>query len=292
MAGGRLTPKLRERYAVMGNPVAHSLSPRIHRIFAEQIGQVLSYEALLVPTDGFVQAVAKFRAEGGKGLNVTLPFKREAWNLVDERTPRAARAGAVNTIIMHDDGRLTGDNTDGAGLLCDLTINNGIRIADAEVLLLGAGGAIRGVLEPLLAAKPKRVVIANRTADRARQLAREFGDLGHVDGCGLDELHGEQFDLIINGTAASVKGEVPRIPYDCLRKGGCCYDMFYAQEPTAFVRWGLEHGAARSIDGLGMLVEQAAESFALWRGIRPESTPAVIAALAPPRVGNEQSRNS
>lgn len=260
-----------DRYAVMGNPIAHSLSPRIHRIFAEQTGQSLSYEALLVPKDGFAKAVADFKAAGGKGLNITLPFKGEAWALVDERTPRAARAGAVNTIVMHADGRLTGDNTDGAGLLRDLTVNHDLGIEGAEVLLLGAGGAARGVLEPLLAAKPKCVVVANRTADRARQLARDFADLGNVDGCGFDELRNEQFELIINATAAGVQGEVPNIPHDSLRKGGCCYDLFYAREPTAFVRWGLEHGAAKSIDGLGMLVEQAAESFAVWRGVRPRS---------------------
>ncbi|MGH8501676.1 MAG: shikimate dehydrogenase [Gammaproteobacteria bacterium] len=281
-----------DRYAVMGNPIAHSLSPRIHRLFAEQTGDTLSYEAILVPRDGFAEAVAAFKAEGGKGLNVTLPFKREAWELVDERRPRAAHAGAVNTIVIQDDGRLTGDNTDGAGLLRDLTTNNGIRVEDAEVLLLGAGGGVRGVLEPLLAAKPRCVVIANRTAVRARQLARDFGDHGQVHGCGFDELSGKQFDLIINGTAASVQGEVPGIPDDSLREGGCCYDMFYGREPTAFVRWGLERGAVRSIDGLGMLVEQAAESYALWRGVRPEKTAELIAALAPPLVGNKPLRNS
>ncbi|MBA2410783.1 MAG: shikimate dehydrogenase [Gammaproteobacteria bacterium] len=274
----------------MGNPIAHSLSPRIHRIFARQTGQTLSYEALLVPIDGFAEAVAAFRNSGGKGMNVTLPFKREAWEVVNERTPRAARAGAVNTIVIHEDGRLTGDNTDGAGLLRDLTINNDIRIADAEVLLLGAGGAARGVLEPLLAAQPKRVVIANRTADKSRQLARDFGDLGYVDGCGLDELHGNNFNLIINGTAAGVQGEAPEIPHDSLQKRGCCYDMFYGREPTAFVRWGLQHGAVKSIDGLGMLVEQAAESFALWRDVRPKARE-VIAALAPWRTDHRLPRD-
>ncbi len=272
-----------DRYAVMGNPIAHSLSPRIHRIFAEHTGQTLSYEALLAPIDGFAEAVAAFRNAGGKGLNITLPFKREAWALTDERTPRAQRAGAVNTIVIHEDGRLTGDNTDGAGLLCDLTINNGIRIEDNAVLVIGAGGAVRGILEPLLAAGPRSVVIANRTADRARQLARDFGDLGHVEGRGLAELRGKQFDLIINGTAAGVHGEVPLISDDCLQRGGCCYDMFYGREPTPFVRWGVQHGALKSIDGLGMLVEQAAESFALWRDVRPK-TPEVIAALASSRT--------
>jgi shikimate dehydrogenase len=260
-----------DRYAVMGNPIAHSLSPRIHRLFAAQTSQTLSYEAILVPLEGFAQAVETFKATGGRGLNVTLPFKEEAWALASDRTTRAERARAVNTIVIHDDGRLTGDNTDGAGLLRDIHVNHGAVIEGREVLVLGAGGAARGVLEPLLAARPARLVIANRTPDRARQLASSFGDLGDVAGCGLDELGGKQFDLIINATAASVRGEVPAIPDTALRTRGWCYDMFYAAEPTAFVRWGQAHGAAKSLDGLGMLVEQAAESFALWRGVRPNA---------------------
>ncbi len=271
-----LTPM--DHYAVMGNPIAHSLSPRIHRMFAEQTKQLLEYEAILVPLDGFTRAVNTFITKRGKGLNVTLPFKREAWALVEERTPRAQRAGAVNTVVIHEDGRLAGDNTDGAGLLRDLTVNHGIVIEGSKVLVLGAGGAVRGILEPLLMARPAGLVIANRTADRAIQLARDFGDLGNVKGCGLDELGDQQYDLIINGTAASVQGEVPAIPDDSLRPGGWCYDMFYSREPTVFVRWGLEHGAQKALDGLGMLVEQAAESFALWRGFLP-STAEVITTL-------------
>lgn len=262
----------RDRYAVMGNPIAHSLSPRIHRMFVEQTGQAISYEAILVPLDGFHRAVETFTSADGKGLNVTLPFKPDAWALVDKRTPRAELAGAVNTIVMHENGLLTGDNTDGAGLLRDLTINHAAVIEDREILILGAGGTVRGILEPLLAANPARLTIANRTRERARKLAAEFGDVGNVQGCGLDDLNDQQFDLIINGTAASVKGEVPIIPDGVLRPGGWCYDLFYSSQPTAFVRWGVAHGAAKSLDGLGMLIEQAAESFALWRGLWPNTS--------------------
>jgi shikimate dehydrogenase len=255
----------------MGNPVAHSLSPRIHRMFAEQTGQAVTYEAILVPLEGFTRAVEAFKARGGKGLNITLPFKREAWESVAERTARAERAEAVNTIVIHEDARLAGDNTDGIGLLRDLTVNQGVLIEGAEILVLGAGGAARGALEPLLAAKPARLVIANRTANRAHALAEAFLPFGPIQGCGFEALRKERFDLIVNATAASVAGDVPAIPEDILQPGGNCYDMFYSHEPTTFVRWGLEHGAAKSLDGLGMLVEQAAESFALWRGVRPET---------------------
>jgi shikimate dehydrogenase len=227
----------------------------------------------LVPLNDFPHAVDRFKAAGGKGLNVTLPFKREAWELVDQRSPRAQRAGAVNTIVIQQDGSLSGDNTDGAGLLRDLTLNQGIILKNRDILVLGAGGAVRGVLEPLLAAGPARLIVANRTVARAIELAQDFSNLGDVRGCGPDTLCGQSFDLIINGTAASVHGSVPAIPDDALRAGGSCYDMFYnLDEPTAFVRWGLKHGAEKSVDGLGMLVEQAAESFARWRGIRPKTT--------------------
>lgn len=267
-------------YAVMGNPIAHSLSPHIHSMFAEQTGQVMTYEAILVPVGGFARAVEEFKAAGGKGLNITLPFKRQAWEYVEERTSRAERAGAVNTVMINKDGRLIGDNTDGIGLLRDLTLNQGIKVEGRNILVLGAGGAARGILEPLLAAKPASLLIANRTASRARALAEEFSALGYIGGCGLGQFGAERFDLIINATAAGVGNEVPEIPDDILQPGGSCYDLFYSREPTAFVCWGQEHGAAQSLDGFGMLVEQAAESFALWRGIRP-NTAEVIEALRP-----------
>lgn len=265
-------------YAVMGNPIAHSLSPRIHGWFAEQTGQDLRYEARCVPLDGFAAAVAAFREEGGRGLNITVPFKQEAWALADARSPRAERAGAVNTLVVREDGSLFGDTTDGVGLLRDLTRNLGLELAGRDILLLGAGGAVRGVLEPLLDAGPRRLLIANRTADRAMALARDFHAMGNVEGCGLDALAGQRFDLVINGTAAGLRDEVPGIPATVLDGDSCGYDMMYGTGPTAFVRWCREQGAGRAEDGLGMLVEQAAESFYLWRGVRPE-TGGVISRL-------------
>jgi shikimate dehydrogenase len=267
-----------DAYAVMGNPIAHSKSPLIHRLFAEQTGQRMEYRAILVDRGGFAQAVGNFQANGGKGLNITVPFKQEAWALVDERSAVAEGAGAVNTIAFRADGRLYGHNTDGLGLHRDLLVNQSAALKDKHVLVLGAGGAVRGVLEPLLGEGPARLLIANRTVERAVELAEAFAGLGAVRGCGFDELAGERFDLVINGTAASLQGEVPPLPDDLLAPGALCYDMMYAPEPTAFLAWAHAHGAARAVDGLGMLVEQAAESFLLWRGVRPETAP-VIAAL-------------
>lgn len=267
-----------DRYAVMGNPIAHSKSPRIHTLFAEQTGEQLIYEAILVPRDRFSQAVEQFQAEGGQGLNITVPFKQEAWALVQDMSLRARRAGAVNTILFRKDGTVIGDNTDGEGLIRDLQINHGVNLESKRILVLGAGGAARGILGPVLEQRPQQLVLANRTASKAVDLARAFTDLGAVEGCGLTELVGRSFDLILNATAAGISGEVPPLPADLLVTGGWCYDLMYADEPTAFVRWGNEHGARRALDGLGMLVEQAAGSFQLWRGVRPETAP-VIAAL-------------
>jgi shikimate dehydrogenase len=267
-----------DRYAVIGNPIAHSQSPRIHTMFARQTGQHLSYEAILAPKDGFVRSVENFRAASGKGLNVTLPFKLDARNYVDEYSQAAGRAGAVNTISFLADGTTQGDNTDGPGLLTDLTRNNDIVIRARDVLILGAGGAVRGVLEPLIEAGPARLMIANRTVSRAIHLQKDFAELSDIEACGFADLQNQRFDLIINGTSAGIKGQMPPIPETVLRSGGCCYDMFYAKQPTPFVQWGKQHDAAKSLDGIGMLVEQAAESFLLWRGVRPDTQP-VIAAL-------------
>lgn len=275
-----------DQYAVMGNPIAHSKSPQIHAQFARQTSQRLEYSAILVDHGGFDQAVGNFQAAGGKGLNVTVPFKQDAWRLVDERSPRAERAGAVNTIKFMEDDRLFGENTDGIGLVRDLLINHGVVIKGQRLLVLGAGGAVRGVMEPMLAEGPARVVIANRTVDRARVLAKEFGDLGPVEGCGFGDLAGQQFDIVINGTAASLQGELPPLPEAILADGAVCYDMMYAAEPTAFMRWAEGEGARMSLDGLGMLVEQAAESFNLWRGVRPE-TGAVIQAIRDAMQGSD-----
>ncbi|MCG7919960.1 MAG: shikimate dehydrogenase [Candidatus Thiodiazotropha lotti] len=267
-----------DKYAVIGNPIAHSKSPEIHAAFARQTGEAVTYERILGDKQNFAGDVHRFMAEGGQGLNVTVPFKEEAWRLADELSDRAHTAGAVNTLIRLDNNLLRGDNTDGVGLVRDLTVNQGFRMADKRILMLGAGGAVRGVMRPLLEQKPKRIIIANRTASKAYALASVLTSYGQVAGCGLEELQGMQFDLIINGTAAGLDGEVPNIPDDVLTKGGWCYDMLYSNQATPFQIWGKAHRAARSLDGLGMLVEQAAESFRLWRSILPE-TPPVISML-------------
>lgn len=260
-----------DRYAVIGNPIAHSKSPLIHADFARQTGQDIEYGRLLGSRDDFVGDVRRFFAAGGRGLNVTVPFKEEAWALVDERSPRAELAGAVNTLIPLTDGRLRGDNTDGVGLVRDLTDNQGFDFTGRRVLLLGAGGAARGVVLPLLETTIATLVIANRTAAKAVELAGRCAGQGRIEGCGLDDLAGQHFDLIINATSAGLDDRVPALPDDCLAPGGWTYDMLYGDTETAFQRWGLAHGAARALGGLGMLVEQAAESFRLWRGVRPET---------------------
>ncbi len=267
-----------DAYAVMGNPIAHSQSPRIHTLFAQQTGQRIHYTAIQVDHGGFSQAVGNFVAAGGKGLNVTVPFKQEAWALVDTRSPRAERAGAVNTIIIEHNGDLAGDNTDGVGLLRDITHNLALSLTNRRVLLIGAGGAARGVLGPLLAERPAGLCIANRTADKAAGLAQSFRDRGPVIGGGFAALTGQRFDVVINATAASLAGELPPLPATLFADQALCYDMMYGADPTPFMRWARTHGAGRICDGLGMLVEQAAESFFLWRGLHPQ-TPTVITAL-------------
>jgi shikimate dehydrogenase len=263
-------------YGVMGNPITHSKSPRIHRLFAQQTDQHLEYTAIHVDLGGFAQAVGNFDASGGKGLNITVPFKQEAWALVDKRSARADRAGAVNT-IKFDKHQRYGDNTDGIGLVNDLTQNHQLNLQSKRILLMGAGGAARGVLAPLLECKPAQLVIANRTPDKAVELAASFADLGAIRGCSYHELNEQQFDLVINATAASLQGELPPLPATLLAEGAQCYDMMYGK-PTPFTEWAKTHGAALVLDGLGMLVEQAAESFYLWRGVRPQTAP-VIALL-------------
>jgi shikimate dehydrogenase len=269
-----------DRYAVMGNPIAHSKSPMIHRLFAEQTGERLSYDKLLVPLDGFAAAVAAFQKDGGKGLNVTVPFKQEAWALVDGRSERAELAGAVNTILFEADGRRFGDNTDGVGLVRDLRENHQTLLTRKRVLLVGAGGAVRGLLPALLQELPAEVVIANRTRSRAEELAAAFSGSIPIAATDFADLGGERFDVVINGTSSGLSGEVPPLPADTVA-GSVCYDMLYGDAPTPFLRWAAEHGASRVIDGLGMLVEQAAEAFFLWRGVSPDTAP-VIATLRKP----------
>ena len=261
----------KDRYAVMGNPIGHSKSPMIHSLFASQTGQALSYEALLVPLEEFETSVKQFFDEGGEGLNVTVPFKQRAWTLSVHRSDTADRAGAVNTLGLNPDGELWGDNTDGLGLVRDILNNNHFTIRDKSLLVLGAGGAVRGVLERLLAESPTRIVIANRTESKAVELAHQFQSLGDVLGVGFDHAEmNRPYDLVINGTAASLEGELPSIPGLTI-EGAYCYDMMYGGAPTVFMRWCEATGAKRVSDGLGMLVEQAAEAFLLWRGVRPET---------------------
>ncbi|MEI6413264.1 MAG: shikimate dehydrogenase [Pseudomonadota bacterium] len=266
------------RYAVMGNPIDHSLSPRIHAAFAKQLGVVLEYGRLLGQPGQFAKQARAFFKAGGRGLNVTVPFKEEAWRLADEHSERAAAAGAVNTLIPLADDRLCGDNTDGAGLLRDFA-HHGVTLTGSRVLLLGAGGAARGVLRPLLGENPALLWIANRTAYKAEALANQTAALGRVRGSGLEALAGQSFDLIINATAAGLGGQLPGISSDCLAVAGVTYDLLYGHgAPTAFVVWGQQQGVRLALDGLGMLVEQAAEAFWVWHGRRPDTIP-VIAAL-------------
>jgi shikimate dehydrogenase len=267
-----------DRYAVIGHPVAHSRSPFIQARFALQTGQSLVYTTIDATPEAFAPTVNTFLAGGGKGLNVTVPHKEAAARLATELTPRARRAGAVNTLMRRADGTVLGDNTDGAGLARDLLNNHHIRIAGRRVLLLGAGGAARGVLAPLLGLKPAALTIANRTPDKAQALEQLFGDLGNLRARGIDMLGDETFDIVINATSASLAGDVPPLPATAVDRQTFCYDMAYGKEDTAFVRWAQERGCARAAMGLGMLVEQAAESFHLWRGVRPD-TASVLSEL-------------
>lgn len=264
-----------DKYAVIGNPIAHSKSPLIHAEFARQTRQEMEYVRILGNQDDFAGDLRRFFTAGGQGMNVTVPFKEQAWEMVDERSPEAECAGAVNTLIPLPDGRLRGDNTDGVGLVRDLAKNCGFDFNGKRLLLLGAGGAARGVLRPLLETGLAALVIANRTASKALDLAAATA-ADRVSGCGLDALAGQRFDLMINATSAGLGGGVPGIPSDCLAPGGWTYDMLYGDKPTPFVLWGREQDAAQALDGLGMLVEQAAESFFLWRGVRPETTSAIV----------------
>jgi shikimate dehydrogenase len=273
-----------DRYAVFGSPINHSKSPRIHRLFAEQTGQSLRYDAQEVSAESFEAAVNAFIASGGKGLNCTVPLKELAYRLATDKTERAERSKAVNTLALLADGSILGDNTDGCGLVRDLLNNHQLTLTGKRLLILGAGGASRGILGPILEEAPSRVVIANRTAEKAVQLAGEFKFLGDISGCGFEELEGLQFDLILNATSASLSGQMPPLPEQLIAKQGSCYDLAYGNEPTAFVRWGIAHGAQLSLDGLGMLVEQAAEAFFIWRGVRPQTRP-VIDLLAAEREG-------
>jgi shikimate dehydrogenase len=266
-----------DRYAVIGNPIAQSKSPQIHRAFAQQVGQDLAYEAIFAPHDGFSEAVAAFRKEGGKGMNVTVPFKLQAFALASRRTERAEQAGAVNT-LKFDGPAILGDNTDGAGIVHDIRDRLGFEIQRKRVLLMGAGGAARGVVLPLLREQPRSVAIANRTVEKALALGRRFAAFGPVEAGDYAHLAGRSFDLVINATSASLSGEIPPLPASVFAPDSLAYDMVYGDQPTRFLAYAAEHRAVRVADGLGMLVAQAAESFFLWRGVRPDIRP-VLAML-------------
>jgi shikimate dehydrogenase len=266
-----------DRYAVIGHPIGHSRSPFIHGLFAQQTNQNLTYGRIDAAPGTFEREAGAFFQTGGKGLNVTVPHKQAAAMFARYRTPRAEIAGAVNTLIAQPDGIL-GDNTDGAGLVTDLTRNLGFDIANTRILLLGAGGAARGVLGPLLAAAPEYVEIANRSEQRALDLAKEFGPLGNVRGCSFEAISTDShFDLILNATSASLQDAIPPMPRSAIEATTLCYDMAYGTGDTAFTRWAKSVGAGRAECGWGMLVEQAAEAFYLWRGVRPDTAPVLEA---------------
>ncbi|WP_321916720.1 shikimate dehydrogenase [Paraburkholderia sp. J11-2] len=270
-----------DRYAVVGNPVAHSKSPFIHAQFALQTGERVEYDRLLAPLDGFVEHVQAFHAAGGRGLNVTVPFKLEAHALAHKLSPRAAAAGAVNTLRFDADG-IFGDNTDGFGLVRDIEVNLGVSLAGARVLLLGAGGAARGVVLPMLERRPREITIVNRTAPKAHALIEQFagaaGEFGTLlNGGGPQAVDPKPYDVIVNATAGSLDAALPECDERAFGTGTLAYDMMYGAQPTVFMRHAQALGA-RAADGLGMLVEQAAESFFVWRGVRPEGAP-VLAAL-------------
>ncbi len=258
-----------ERYCVFGHPISHSRSPWIHAAFADQCGMTIDYTAIEAPLDDFAGTWRSFIATGGIGANVTVPFKEEAFRLADASSARAQRAGAVNTLLLTDEGTTYGDTTDGVGLVRDLEQHD-VMLTGARVLILGAGGAVRGILEPLLDAHPASVFIANRTAVKAAALARDFRDLGGVEGGGFNDIRAT-YDVVINGTSASLAGDLPPLRDDLFTSGATAYDMMYGAEPTVFLAWAQKRGA-HPVDGLGMLVEQAAESYYLWRGERPDTT--------------------
>ncbi len=269
-----------DKYAVIGNPVAHSRSPPIHEAFARATGQRLTYERLLAPLDLFRATVDAFASAGGQGLNVTVPFKLEAFALAKAHSPRALLSGAVNTLKRDGDGWY-GDNTDGPGLVRDLSHNLGVALAARDVLVLGAGGASRGIMSSVLAERPRSLTVSNRTFAKAAAIAQLFQRHGPITALPPEALSGRSFAIVINATSAGLADHSPRPWPTSIVAGSFAYDMIYADAPTDFRRWAQAHGAQRTADGLGMLIEQAAESFALWRGVRPETAPIFALLRAP-----------
>lgn len=270
--------KTLDRYAVFGNPIAHSKSPLLHKAFADETRQELIYTAELVDVEEFSTTTSRFFSDGGKGLNITVPFKGDAFSYAKKLTPRAQRAGAVNTLFLDDEHNIVGDNTDGVGLVNDITKNQQWLIKGKKLLIVGAGGAVRGVLEPLIQQQPESITIVNRTPEKATALAKEFADIFPIQSCSFSDLDKYSFDVIINGTSASLSGELPPLPASIITSNTCCYDMMYSKALTPFLNWAKQKGAEKLSDGLGMLVCQGAESFYIWRQLHPD-TRSVIAQL-------------
>ena len=258
-----------DQYAVVGHPVAHSKSPQIHAMFAEQTRQAMAYSAIEAPLDGFEEVVKGFFQQGGKGLNVTLPFKEQAWALCQDLSERARLAGAVNTLYLDQQGQLCGDNTDGLGLVSDL-IQQGVELAGKNILIIGAGGAVKGVIQPILSEMPACLTLSNRTQSKADELVSIFAGHGSITSLSLDQLS-QPFDLVINGTSASLGGQLPAVSRAIFSARTVVYDMMYAKGDTVFNAWAKQQGVSIALDGLGMLVEQAAEAFRIWRGVRPQT---------------------
>lgn len=265
-----------DQYAVFGNPISHSKSPILQQAFAQQTQQKMEYSAQQV--DDFRTTAHTFFSKGGKGLNVTVPFKQEAFEFANHLSERAQRAKAVNTLSVMSDGLIYGDNTDGVGLVHDITVLLNWKIKGKKVLILGAGGAVRGVLQPIIAEQPKTIMLTNRTVSKAQVIAKDFSDIFSITACGFNEIKPEPFDLIINATSASLSGDLPPLPNEVIGSITTCYDMMYGKALTPFLVWAQKQGTKHISDGLGMLVSQGAESFFIWRGVKPDIKP-VIALL-------------
>ncbi len=261
-----------DQYAVIGNPIEHSKSPDIHLLFADQTGEHLNYEKILADEDKFSQAVTEFFSNGGKGLNVTVPFKNDACEFVDELTEYAKNAGAVNTIYKDENGKFIGANTDGIGLLRDLKKSLRIQIINKKILIVGAGGATQGIVEPLLHEQPSELLIANRTASKAEAIAEQFNNFGNVKSCALNEIPKQLFDLVLHATSAGLQGNNVELPVEIIGSNTCCYDLLYSDQDTPFMQWARINNAEKVVDGFGMLLEQAAEAFYIWRGQRPDTS--------------------
>ena len=260
-----------DRYAVIGNPIEHSKSPDIHLLFADQTGEVLSYEKILAEVNEFDQVVNEFFNRGGKGLNVTVPFKNMAYDFVDELITHAQHAGAVNTIYKNASGKFVGANTDGIGLLRDLKKTLRLQLSGKKILIVGAGGATQGIVEPLLNEKPAELMIANRTKSKAEVLVSQFEHLGNIFSCGLDDITKQNFDVVLHATSAGLQNNNVELPVEIISPNTCCYDLLYSDQDTPFMQWAKQQGANSVVDGFGMLLEQAAEAFYLWRGKRPDT---------------------